>query len=53
MSVIEPSVIQVIGQSLRLSQAVSTEAAESLAADVDYKLREILQVQRSPVIALS
>ena len=50
MGAIPPSTIQVIAQSLQLSD-VSVEAAKALAPDVEYRLREVVQVtlqHRSP-----
>lgn len=42
MGAIPPSTIQVIAQSLQLSN-VSVEAAKALAPDVEYRLREVVQ----------
>ena len=43
MSFVQPSTIHAIAQSLEVG-AISDEAAKALSPDVEYRLREIVQV---------
>lgn len=43
---IQPSMVQVIAQSINIPN-LSEEAAQALAPDVEYRLREIIQVRPS------
>lgn len=43
MSFVQPSTIHAIGQSLEVG-TISDEAAKALSPDVEYRLREIVQV---------
>ena len=52
MSFVQPSTIHAIAQSLEVG-AVSDEAAKALSPDVEYRLREIVQVHPQPVDASS
>lgn len=45
MSFVQPSTIHAIAQSLEVG-AVSDEAAKALSPDVEYRLREIVQVSK-------
>ena len=43
MSFVEPSTLQVIADSVGIPK-LSTDAAKALAPDVEYRIREIVQV---------
>jgi transcription initiation factor TFIID subunit 6 len=43
MSFVEPSTLQVIADSVGIPK-LSTDAAKALAPDVEYRIREIIQV---------
>lgn len=45
MSFVQPSTIRAIAQSLEVG-AVSDEAAKALSPDMEYRLREVVQVIR-------
>lgn len=51
MSFVQPSTIHAIAQSLEVG-TISDEAAKALSPDVEYRLREIVQVHPELAVGL-